>query len=121
MPTARRQRALAFAPTSEAVPSWQALPAPDVAVSQTVQPTNATVGSRGHLHRLGDEQGVRPPRADVVVTDRLPAMTTLISASPQAGSCTGSPTICAATSGPSRLRRSVSIVVTLTVRAPVCS
>ena len=33
------------APTSEAVPSWQALPAPDVAVSQTVLPTNATVGS----------------------------------------------------------------------------
>jgi Tol biopolymer transport system component len=35
---------VAFAPTSDAVPSWQALPAPDVAVSQTVQPTNATVG-----------------------------------------------------------------------------
>ena len=54
---------LAFAPTSEAVPSWQALPAPDVAVSQAVQPTNATVGSSGHVHRLGDEPGLRPSRA----------------------------------------------------------
>lgn len=35
---------VAFAPTSDAVPSWQALPAPDGAVSQVVQPTNATVG-----------------------------------------------------------------------------
>ena len=35
---------VAFAPTSDAVPSWQALPAPNAAVSQVVQPTNATVG-----------------------------------------------------------------------------
>ena len=72
---------IAFAPTSEAVPSWQALPAPDVAISQAVQPTNATVGSPVTFTVSVTNRGTAAA-SSVVVTDRLPATTTLISASP---------------------------------------
>ena len=106
---------LAFAPTSEAVPSWQALPAPDVAISQAVQPTNATVGSPVTFTVSVTNRGTAAA-SSVVVTDRLPTMTTLISASPEAGSCTGSATL-RCDLGALAISRSVSIVVALTVRS----
>ena len=103
------------APTSEAVPSWQALPAPDVAVSQTVLPTNATVGS-AVTFTISVTNGGTAVASSVVVTDRLPGPTTLISAAAGTGTCSGSPTL-RCDVGELAAAHSVSIVVTLTVRS----
>ena len=54
--------------------------------------------------------------ADVVLTDQLPPNSTLVSATPQAGSCSTSPTISCHV-GALAVGQTISVVVTLIVRA----
>ncbi len=106
---------VAYAPTGDTVPSWQALPAPDIAVSQTVQPATTSVGGAVTFTVSATNRG-SAAAADVVLTDQLPPNSTLISATPQAGSCSTSPTISCRV-GALAVGQTSSVVVTVLVRA----
>ena len=82
-------------------------------------PTNATVGS-AVTFTISVTNGGTAVASNVVVTDRLPGPTTLVSASPGTGTCSGSPTL-RCDVGELAAAHSVSIVVTLTVRSTVRS
>ena len=51
-----------FAPTSDSAPSWQSVPAPDIAVSQTVLPATATLGGQRRPSPSRWRTTARPPR-----------------------------------------------------------
>ena len=104
-----------FAPTSSSAPSWQSVPAPDIAVSQTVLPATATLGGTVAFTVTVANHG-SAAATSVVLTDKLPAQSSFVSATTQAGACSGTTTL-QCNLGGLAVAQSVTVVVTITARA----
>jgi uncharacterized repeat protein (TIGR01451 family) len=100
--------------TSDVAPSWQALPAPNVVVSQNAQPISVKVGSPVAFQISLSNRGT-VAAAGVVLTDVLPQPSTLISATTKAGSCTGTAKVRCDLGGLA-VGQTVSVTVTAVMR-----